>query len=195
MSNVVTPGLAVTYIRSTGEHAPATIIGRSTRGDDFIHLKYMRNGHEIEHHAPFDRVLFPIRSPSPSPSAAGSEASGTRGRSPTRSGPPPVRVGPAPPQLLCLLVGSLPPQLKASHITLTTTEELQLGSGHVFEGKLYFTKDIVDDNFVPRNRKPKPIPKPAAQPAPEPAPKGKHVQLFKMREGWKGFLFHSSRCP
>ena len=24
-------------------------------GEDFIHLKYMRNGHEIEHHAPFDR--------------------------------------------------------------------------------------------------------------------------------------------
>ena len=36
------------------------------------------------------------------------------------------------------------------------------GIGHVFEGKLYFTKDIVDDSFVPRNRKPKPIPKPEA---------------------------------
>ena len=65
--DVITPGLAVTYIRSTGEHAPATIIGCSTCGEDFIHLKYMRNGHEIEHHAPFDCVLFPIRSPSPSP--------------------------------------------------------------------------------------------------------------------------------
>ena len=48
------------------------------------------------------------------------------------------------------------------------------------EGKLYCTKDIVDDNFVPRNRKPKPIPKPKAKPAPKPAPKGKHVQSFKM---------------
>ena len=48
------------------------------------------------------------------------------------------------------------------------------------EGKLYFTKDIVDDSFVPRNRKPKPIPKPEAKPAPKPAPNGKHVQLFKM---------------
>ena len=38
MTNVVTPGLAVTYIRSTGEQEPATISGRSTRGDDFIHL-------------------------------------------------------------------------------------------------------------------------------------------------------------
>jgi hypothetical protein len=45
--NVVTLGLAVTYTRSTGEHAPATIIGRSTRGEDFIHLN-TRNGHEIE---------------------------------------------------------------------------------------------------------------------------------------------------
>ena len=65
--NVVTCGLAVTYIRSTGEDAPATIIGCSTHGEDFIHLKNMRDGHEIEHHAPFDRVLFLIRSPSPSP--------------------------------------------------------------------------------------------------------------------------------
>ena len=52
----------------------------------------------------------------------------------------------------------------------------------------YFTKDIVDDSFVPRNRKPKPIPKPEAKPAPRPAPKGKHVQLFKMRHKvGKGF--------
>ena len=63
MTNVVTPGLAVMYIWSTGEHAPATIIGRSIRGDDFINLKYTRNGHEIEHNAPFEPVLFPIRSP------------------------------------------------------------------------------------------------------------------------------------
>ena len=62
------------------------------------------------------------------------------------------------------------------------------GLGHVFEGKLYFTKDIVDDSFVPRNRKPKPIPKPEAKPAPKAAPKGKHVQLFKMRRKvGKGF--------
>ena len=40
MTNVVTPGLAVTYIH---EQARA-IIGRSAHGDDFIHLKYMRNG-------------------------------------------------------------------------------------------------------------------------------------------------------
>ena len=56
------------------------------------------------------------------------------------------------------------------------------GLGHVF------TKDVVDDSFVPRNRMPKPISKPEAQPAPKPAPKGKHVQLFKMRRKLgKGF--------
>ena len=70
MINVVTPGLAVTYIWSTGEHVPATIIGRSTCGDDVIHLKYMWNGHEIEHHVPVDRVPSPIRSPSSSPQSA-----------------------------------------------------------------------------------------------------------------------------
>ena len=53
-----------------------------------------------------------------------------------------------------------------------------LGPGHIFEGKLYFTKDIIDDSFVPKNRKPKPVPQPAAKPAPKPAPKGKHVQVF-----------------
>ena len=63
-----------------------------------------------------------------------------------------------------------------------------LGSGCLKRGKLYFTKDIVDDNFVPRKRKPKPISKPEAKPAPKPAPKGKHVQLFKMRrKDGKGF--------
>ena len=36
--------MAVTYIRSTGEHVSATIIGPSIRGDDFFHVKYMRNG-------------------------------------------------------------------------------------------------------------------------------------------------------
>ena len=57
-----------------------------------------------------------------------------------------------------------------------------------FDGKLYFTKDIVDDSFAPRNRKPKPIPKTEAKPAPKPALKGKHVQLFKMRRKvLKGF--------
>ena len=47
---------------------------------------------------------------------------------------PPRFVLVLPPQLLCLLVGSLPPRLKAPHITLTTTEELQLGrfSRHAF---------------------------------------------------------------
>ena len=66
------------------------------------------------------------------------------------------------------------------------------GLGHVFEGKLYFTKDIVDDSFVPKGTKLKAVPEPAAKPAPKaalkPAPKGKHVQLFKMkRKVGKGF--------
>ena len=97
----------------------------------------------------------------------------------------------------------LVPRMVACRTTLTTIgkswedDEVQVvwakagrgiwGLGHVFEGKLYFTKDIVDDSFVPRNRKPKPIPKPEAKPAPKPAPKGKHDEA----QGWKGLLFHS----
>ena len=68
--------------------------------------------------------------------------------------------------------------------------------GHVFEGKLYFTKDIVHDSFVSRNRKPKPIPKSEAKPAPKPAPKGKHMQLFKMRHKvGKGFYSTAPDAP
>ena len=46
----------------------ANIFGSSRHGDNYIHLKYKRNGKEIEHNAAFEKVLFPIRSPSPSPS-------------------------------------------------------------------------------------------------------------------------------
>ena len=69
----------------------------------------------------------------------------------------------------------LVPRMVACRTTLTTIgnpwedDEVQIvwakvsrriwGLGHVFEGKLYFTKDFVDDSFVPRNRKP---PKPEA---------------------------------
>ena len=57
---------------------------------------------------------------------------------------------------------------------------------------LLTTKDVVDDSFVPRNRKPKPIPKPAAKPAPKLAPTGKHVQLFKMKRRKVGKGFYST---
>ena len=70
------------------------------------------------------------------------------------------------------------------------------GLEHLFEDKLYFTKDIVDDSFVPKNRKPKPVSQPATKGAPKPALKGKHVQLFKMR--WrvgKGFYSTALDAP
>ena len=68
MANNVIPGMAVTYVWSTGEHVSANIFGPSRHGDNYIHLKYMRNGKEIEHYAAFDKGLLPIRSPSPFPS-------------------------------------------------------------------------------------------------------------------------------
>ena len=111
-----------------------------------------------------------------------------------------------------LMFPLLVPRMVACRTTLTTIgkswedDEVQIvwakvgrriwGLGHVFEGKLYFTKDIVDDSFVPRNRKPKPIPKPEAKPAPKPAPKGKHAQLFKMRcKVGKGFYSTAADAP
>ena len=59
------------------------------------------------------------------------------------------------------------------------------GLGHVTEGKLYFTKHIVDDIFLPRNRNPKPIPKPEAC--------SKACAIVQDEaQGWKGLLFHNS---
>ena len=82
------------------------------------------------------------------------------------------------------------PGLAVTYIQ-STLHMHNLGSAFPKRGRLYFTKDIVDDSFVPRNRKPNPIPKPEAKPAPKPTPKGKHVQLFNEAHGWKGLLFHS----
>ena len=68
------------------------------------------------------------------------------------------------------------------------------GLGHVIEGKLFFTRDIVDTSILraeykltrpqPTPPAPKRAPKPAPKPAPKKATRGKkqkHVQLFKMR--------------
>ena len=143
MKNIAIAGLGVTYIRSTGEHASATIVGPSTRGDDFIHLKYMRNGTDSD-----SELLTSADSSSCSDSGEDDEV----------------------------------------QLVWATAARGIWGLGHVFDDKLYFTNDIVDDSLVPKNRKPKPISKPAAKPAPKPAPKGKHVQLFKMkRKVGKGF--------
>ena len=61
------------------------------------------------------------------------------------------------------------------------------GLAHVFNNKLFFTRDIMDDDAVPKHfnvpdPKPKPKPKPApkASVAPKPGPKGQHRQEFRM---------------
>ena len=84
MADVATPGMAVTYVQSTREHVPATIVGPSTHGADS--LSCSDSGEDDE-----GQIVW---------------AKAGRGI---------------------------------------------WGLGHVFEGKLYFTKDIVDDSFVPRN--------------------------------------------
>ena len=51
MANNVIPGMAVTYFRSTGEHASATIIGPSRHGNNYIHLNLIHpmggGGHQV----------------------------------------------------------------------------------------------------------------------------------------------------
>ena len=54
---------------------------------------------------------------------------------------------------------------------------------HVFDGKLYFTRDHMQGNFIPKNLKlpqPKPAPKPHAKASPKASSSGEHVQLSCM---------------
>ena len=65
--SLLAPGREVLYKRyRTGELVPATILGRSDDGDDFVWLKYSRNGRDYENpSAPLSAVQFHLRSPSP----------------------------------------------------------------------------------------------------------------------------------
>ena len=57
------------------------------------------------------------------------------------------------------------------------------GMAHVFDGKLYFTRDHMQGNFIPKNLKlpePKPAPKPRAKASSKASSSGEHVQLFRM---------------
>ena len=48
---------------------------------------------------------------------------------------------------------------------------------HVFDGKLYFTRDHMQGNFIPKNLT-LPKPKPAPKPQPKASSSGEHVQLL-----------------
>ena len=54
---------------------------------------------------------------------------------------------------------------------------------HVFDGKLYFTRDHMQANFIPKDLKlpqPKPAGKPQAKTSSKASSNGEHVQLFRM---------------
>ena len=54
---------------------------------------------------------------------------------------------------------------------------------HVFEGKLYFTRDYMQGKFVHKNlklREPKPASKPRAKASSKASSSGEHVQLFRI---------------
>ena len=60
-------------------------------------------------------------------------------------------------------------------------------SNWVFDGKLYFTRDHMQRNFIPKNLK-LPEPTPAPKPRAKGTSNGEHVQLFRMvYERKKGF--------
>ena len=132
----------------------------------------MRNGHEIDYRAVFDRV-FP--NPQPIPIAIKGRFGGlTNTRVFTNT------------QWCCPRSCSScppPPAPLPFGWELATTAE----------GALYYLDHnrgiaIFCNSFVPGNRKPKPIPKLEAKPAPKLDPKGKYMQSFKMRRKvGKGF--------
>ena len=54
---------------------------------------------------------------------------------------------------------------------------------HVLDGKLYFTRDHMQGNFIHKTLKlpePKPAPKPRAKASSKASSSGEHVQLFRM---------------
>ena len=54
---------------------------------------------------------------------------------------------------------------------------------HVFDGKLYFTRDHMQGNLIPNDLKlpqPKPAAKPQAKTSSKASSSGEHVQLFRM---------------
>ena len=60
------------------------------------------------------------------------------------------------------------------------------GMAHVFDGKLYFTTDHMQRNFIPKNLKvpqPKRAPKPQAKTSSKASSSGEHVQLFHVPHG------------
>ena len=60
-----------------------------------------------------------------------------------------------------------------------------------FDGKLYFTRDLMQGNFIPKNLKlpqPKPAPKPWAKASSKSSSSGEHVQFSRMmHDRKKGF--------
>ena len=94
--SLLAPGREVLYKRyHTGEIVRATILGTSDDGDDFVRLKYSRNGRDYENpSAPLSAVKFHLRSPSPMSSTSSEEtpqptSRGRRTSPPSHSSLPP----------------------------------------------------------------------------------------------------------
>ena len=54
---------------------------------------------------------------------------------------------------------------------------------HVFDGKLYFTREHLQGTFIPKNLKlpqPNPAPKPQAKASSKASSSGEHVSLFRI---------------
>ena len=73
--SLLAPGREVLYKRyHTGRLVRATILGPSDDGDDFVRLKYSRNGRDYENpSAPLSAVQFHLRYPSPMSSTSSEE--------------------------------------------------------------------------------------------------------------------------
>ena len=182
MADVATPGKAITYVRSTGEHVPATIVGPSTHELCSIMRKAIfPNGLKLSQLGDVDFLEHRAANAKPDSDSDSDHSGGTDSDSDLLTSDDSSSCSGENDEVQIVWA-------KAGHGIW--------GLGHVFEGKLYFTKDIVDDSFVPRNRKPNLIPKLEAKPSPKPAPKGKHVQLFKMRRKvGKGFCSTARDAP
>eukprot|EP00670_Eutreptiella_braarudii_P030064 CAMPEP_0174378438 /NCGR_PEP_ID=MMETSP0811_2-20130205/122049_1 /TAXON_ID=73025 ORGANISM="Eutreptiella gymnastica-like, Strain CCMP1594" /NCGR_SAMPLE_ID=MMETSP0811_2 /ASSEMBLY_ACC=CAM_ASM_000667 /LENGTH=175 /DNA_ID=CAMNT_0015530657 /DNA_START=967 /DNA_END=1491 /DNA_ORIENTATION=- len=154
------PGTSVMFIRSTGEPVLAQVVGHSEHGDAYRRISYDRDGKTVLHDRASVRSLSLPRAPSP-PRPAQSEASSSP-RAQQRA----LVHRRLKWYLQALLFNSDSREDDEVEIVWAKATRGGWGLGQIFEDKLFFTRDVMDDSFVPNNWKPKPVPQPAPKRAP-----------------------------
>ena len=199
------PRTSVMFIRSTGEPVLAQVVGHSEHGDAYRRISYDRDGKTVLHdRASVRRLSLPRAPPPPRPaqSDSGSVISSTDDDSSGGALDAPDNArhanGGAESDVSSLTSAEELPDAPTTDDDSDLNSDTEVvwvksargvwGMGHSFGNKLYFTRDIPEGKWVPKNllapakpptKKAKPPPKSAAQSIP--VESGEHVQEFKVK--------------